>query len=453
MASAQALADALEKMENIATSMHNLLNAPNNRDTLGGGADGDARVTATLAALADNTALTTARQGLSAIAVQRDQATTITPMSAIYELTAAHNNATSGDLPNMRDYRIEDFKGDREKCKDMYYCLDWIQRALNICKRLNKNHVAALGFLRQHCIQDAGRTVANAITDSKDLTQTVVDLEINYSGLMHPDLAMEACKVMSRKEGEAIRTFGERVRFMAEMATRNRGGDTVEAAKQLATDNFMAAIRPSIKHDLRARLETRRRMGEARASFNSIVAEAHNLDETRMANDKIYRQRKNGGSSVRRINEDSNSDNSDDEDEDETINYVSGKKDPAWRPQRQQDKFLPKPQANKWKTHKNYNAQIKMLEQFEQFDDDGQFVNVMMIPAAERGGVRLNVKDLNIGPHECARCGLAGHRADGPDRAKCPLRMHIIRTEPCSACNKGGHEPSNCPRTVNLEKN
>ena len=55
----------------------------------------------------------------------------------------------------------------------------------------------------------------------------------------------------------------------------------------------------------------------------------------------------------------------------------------------------------------------------------------------------LNLTRLNVGPHECARCGLQGHYCSSK---ACPLGRKPIRPYPCTMCNKGGHEAKFCQR-------
>jgi hypothetical protein len=225
---------------------------------------------------------------------QADQAAAarlVTPMTTVYEETA---DMDIDQLPEMRTYRLEDFKGDREKCeKEAYTCLDWLTRVLTIAENNQLTHQAALRLIGQHAIQDAGRTVRNALRDGKGLLEVILELEVNYSGLRHPDLALEDCRRMVRREKETLRAFGERVRHLAEMATRNRPMPA-DAARELAKDSFMAALEPSVKLELKARMAARSRMGEPPPDFNTFMAEAHQIDDERTTSRAIHKSRKDG---------------------------------------------------------------------------------------------------------------------------------------------------------------
>ena len=418
-----------------------------------GGAD---KVQAMNNALGKIASITQAKEALMKQADEREEATKLTCMSDIYVET---NDHVETDLPLPRTYRLEDFKGDREKCaKEHYACIDWLSRAMTICKKNNLTHAAACEFIRNHCTQDAGRTCSNAITDKKTLTQLVVDLEVNYSGLKHPDIALEACKSLTRRDSEGIRQFGERVRHMAEMACRNKP-DASNAATDLGKDSFLGALKPSLKTELRAKLETRRRLGEGPPTFYDLIAEAHTLDETRTANEKVFRGRRDGASgSVRRVEEGdtpifySDPDDSGSNDEMSAVIQLVQRLQTSRKPN-SSDRSGPRKQRKQQFNTSSQAQNVLMLEQLEQFDDDGEYATILFTPVAERGGRRVRIKDLNVAVGECARCGIAGHRAFGPENAKCPLRMHILRAEPCGSCRKGGHDAAVCPRTQNLEKN
>ena len=410
--------------------------------------------------------ITAAKLALENQNKNRKDAIDITPITVIYEDSAGHNNPLQ---PDMKTYRLEDFKGDREKCgKDTYICLDWLTRALTIADDKKISHNLCKKFLQTHATHDAGRTVRNAIADNKTLTQLVLDLEINYAGLVHPDLALENCKSMTRNDQETMRTFGERIRLMAEMACRDKPqAHKKEQTLQLAKDAFMSALRPNIKQELKAKMESRRRAGESEADYNQIVSEVHTLDEARTAHDKIYRHRKDGNGGVRRVENDSDSD-SDEDEEDVFFDFEGNVRALTMK---EKKKFFKKPYDPKKKGYQNKGYQNKgyqayqgnqgrqnpyagrtlLAEQFEEFDEDGEYFTVRYVKAGEPA--RICTADLNVKPNECARCGIAGHRAHGPDANKCPLRMHVMQTEPCRACNKGGHEAKVCPRVANLEKN
>ena len=413
----------------------------------------------------------TARAVITDQANNRAEALKLTPMTIICAQDADHDQ---NEVPEMRMYRLEDFKGDREKCtKDSYVCLDWLNRVMRLGDTRNLTHNAITRLIQLHATHEAGRTVRNAVADGKTLTQIVVDLEVNYSGLMLPDLALEKCKSMQRRDSEHIRAFGERIRLMAEMATRNRP-NMQAASLELARDSFFVALRPSLKNELQAKLTDRRRQGEGDPSFTEIVNEAHGIDEIRSTSEKNFRARKNGnGGTVNRTALDdeafshnpewSNDDLDDDEDDDEDnlqealrlVNRFTSKKRGTGYTR---GNFRGRgrgttTQANTTGRSQTYTGRTLAANEFEELDDSGEFLTLHYVKTDAKGGQRLRVSDLNVLPHECARCGIAGHRTVGPDANKCPLRMYITQAEPCRACNKGGHDAKVCPRKPNLEKN
>lgn len=198
------------------------------------------------------------------------------------------------ELPHAREYRLEEFKGDREQClRNPWLCLDWVQRALDHVEHFKLTETTAIMFFRRHVTQDAGHTVRAAIEDRKSLRELVVALETNYGGLVHPDMALEKCRRANRQEKESIQAFGARIRNMAQMAMRDRPiaqrrADTLS----LARDSFMAALAPNLKNILRMKVDDRMRRGDAAPAFADLVDEAHNLELERIATKAVYETRR-----------------------------------------------------------------------------------------------------------------------------------------------------------------
>lgn len=449
------MSDSLLAMENLTAKLHAaFIKLPEDRENLFGG---KAIINELKLALQIAPgALEAARLDNEHAATNREHALKLVPVTEIYEQTPLH---TKDEAPDMRSYRIADFKGDRETCaKDTYACIDWLNRLMRMCDNKQLTHECCKSLIQTHATHEAGRTVRNAINDSKSLLELVIDLEVNYAGLMQPDLALETCRNITRNDGETLRALGERIRLVAEMATRARD-DPQKAALQLANDTFLAAIRPSLKVELRSKLDDRRRQGENAPDYTEMTGMAHTIDETRSANEKIFRNRKGNSGTLRYIPEDDeNMTTSSNEEDDgyyaenlnEAINLVKtfSKRGKPFR-----GNYRRQPS----RTRKPYKPENKgralLAQQFEEYDESGEFLTLHYIKTDEQGGRRLRIADLNVLPHECARCGIAGHRATGPDANKCPLRMYMTQPEPCRACNKGGHEAKVCPRTPNLEKN
>lgn len=56
--------------------------------------------------------------------------------------------------------------------------------------------------------------------------------------------------------------------------------------------------------------------------------------------------------------------------------------------------------------------------------------------------VVYNPKLFNVEPHECLKCGIAGHSIR--DGSKCYLHRYPLASEPCSKCKKGAHLAQTC---------
>lgn len=435
------LVTALEKISAVQDALATAVTAVPD-ETFGGPAN---KTGLTTAITAGKAAIKTTREKLAQAADRQKGAKEQTPLSTIH----TQDEHPAEDLPDTRRYKIEDFKGDRDTCaKDPYVCLDWIQRMLDLCQEFKLTEALSLKFIRKHAIHEAGRIVRQAVADKKTLKDVVLALEVNFGGLKHPDLALEECRRMMRREKETLLAFGTRVRCMADMATRMRT-EKEAAALVLAKDSFVAALPPPLKNLLRLKLEERRRQGEPEPEFQDIVAEAHSLEAERLATQKLYSVRQSqagAGGAIRQVAAT----------EEEIAWEAWGPEghvrrvsdwDQQQRKARTQQKTLT---VNRVEEEGSGWVEEEEMEELAFVDEDTQEATILLVPTNARRR-QINLKELNVGPSECAKCGLTGHRAFGGDK-RCVLRNEPLTDTACTKCGKGGHKEAKCLRTKDLLK-
>ena len=393
-------------------------------------------------------------------------------------------------LPHARDYRLEEFKGDRDQClKNPWLCLDWVQRALDHVEHFKLTETTAIMFFRRHVTQDAGHTVRAAIEDRKSLRELVVALETNYGGLVHPDMALENCRRANRREHETIQAFGARIRGMAQMAMRDRPiaqrrTDTLS----LARDSFMAALTPNLKNILRMKVDDRQRRGDPIPAFADLVDEAHNLELERVATKAVYETRREHSERVHLVQQADAWEHwadvplraAEPEIPDLTTLRVA-----EWERRRTAAAATstanaakaafpaaaggkPRPTATTApaaarrivggvETGDGYIEVGDISDEPSQiFIDDVSGTGGTVLFIGKDGEpprqMRLDWKSLGVTADECAKCGLEGHRAFGEENAKCPLRANRIERKACERCGKGGHLPEVCLRSLDFMK-
>ena len=429
---------------------------------------------------------------------------------------------TREELPDLRHYKLEDFRGEREKCeKNAFTCADWRRKLLHYASEQRLTEAATIKLMQRHTGQEAGRILAAAIEDGKGLQEIIFEFETNFCGLKHPDLAQEECRRMYRRDKETLLAFGNRVRYVAEMATRERP-DAREAAKALAEDSFMNSLHPSLKTALRSKMEERERAGEPKAPYTEIMNEAHRLEAERLASEQVFNNRRHLGQGAAGIGFVRYSDDEDDpgsghsgetkengwdviqelkaillarQGDDEIRRRIDRSRTdrprnpagrftkwdapPGARPREGTRQQGPPKGNNSWGARRvssgpaaRGGASSGKIMLHEAFPLDGDDWSLSDVPEGYEIGVTMyeegaeifmiqpdtgatspkkfiNFKTLNVGPTECAKCGMPGHRAYAND-GKCPLRSSDLQDQPCPSCKKGGHLAEECQNKLEI---
>jgi hypothetical protein len=347
-------------------------------------------------------------------------------------------------LPGHREYRIKDFTGEKAAKGDDQVsadeCLGWLKRFNRLAEQLDLSHEDALELLHRHVTGTAGAVLEDAQQDEPDLNAAYVALETAFAGLRHPDVAMEDCRKATRGDKEDLNRFGQRVRFLARMGTRDRAdraGADLEV-HNVAMTTFMAAMNTRTKEIMQERQDGRRKRGEPEPTYTALVREAADIEARREANQKIYKERHpHQTKMIRRLEcllAGTAEDDDAEDDEDQAVEHLV-ERVVAGVTRRVEKKKPP--------TESKVN--VRMASAAEAADDS---VNVLAV-----GQMRLSPAALGVERDECMRCGGKGHRAFGPDSAVCGLRHELITDTPCPKCKKGGHLEKHCQRVLDYPKN
>ena len=423
--------------------------------------------------------------------------------AAISTITDLPRFGERTDLPDLRNYRIDDFKGDREKCeKDPNICMDWLRKIVTHANELGFTEQATIRFMQRHATQEAGRVLAAAVEEGKALLDIFYEFETNWAGLKHPDVAQEECRRMVRRPRETILAFGSRVKLVAQMAKRQRL-EPKEAAEILAEDALLAALPPYLKIPLRTKFDERQRVGAPKPNFTELMHEAHRLEVEREATNQIYQSRKGltaQNANVRYLENNEEEWPESDEEGEGSHSYIreikekkqGDKAQPQWRskpaadrPRAATGRFLKyQPEGANWSPPTKWGSdrrkpgspeastiraikyegknesreeEINYLSHLEDGDyvlqegfPEGIVLRIMQPNKAEYTKKFISFTTLNVERDECAKCGLTGHHIG--DGNKCPLRESDLQEKPCAHCNKGGHLAKECLRRVDLFK-
>jgi hypothetical protein len=407
----------------------------------------------------------------------------LTPLTELYEA------GTVDDLPAPRDYKLKNFSGEpadggKGSTNMVSHTLAWLITLNEVVIERDLSPVGALKLLLRHTEDGAKIHVTARLKRTQNGTykDAVVILETEYAALIHPDRARSALPQVHREHGETMGKLGIRIRHLATMATRNEINDTVRERdlESLSVHTLMGTLPPKVKQPLQAVIDARALHGFEPFSFHELVRQAGEKETQLLTDHALYKQRT--GRDGHRIfraaaqDDDSASEDSNDDDDVEGIlqvqyNNSRGRRDQDSRDQRRRQDRRPRSSPNNTQGFNGYaptkshdtGAKPKPFK-VQQVSEDavstadavyaaeptydeetGELHGVMMVTNVHPG--RYNVQS-----GECIKCGVTGHRAFGPQAAKCLLRAHPLTEQPCSYCKKGGHRSQHCPR-MNVRKN
>jgi hypothetical protein len=428
--------------------------------------------------------------------IKKERASKLTPLTEIFTPPAAPVAA----LPGHKDYKLPDFNGqpptsEKQTAQNRTdHCLGWLARYMNLCKLQRFSWEVAFQCLERHCIDHAARVLKQSIRGvhlpELRVEAGIVALEKAFADLKHPDTAMDECRRAVRREGEDLMAMGYRIAHLARMATRDK--TTVEQAEKemdaLATATFMSMLHPRVQEQLFERITARRKLGQDDPTFQTLLFEANEIEEKRIAAHQVFKTKYHTAASllppktplhaINRAEEEepsyggtSEQDEGQYGEDEEQINLVNRRTEPerphyrpyyqrtpqgrtpfAGRPGRggargrdARGRFRASDQRVRRVEYEDEGEDDRPAESYDDGSEEGQILAISR--------ERVTPQMVGVNSDECLRCGLRGHRAFGPDAKACPLREEYLVSTPCSSCHRGGHLASRCPNKVEVPKN
>ena len=229
--------------------------------------------------------------------LQRRRATYRTALSRTYVPPPAEEAVNT--LPNTREYRLDDFKASRKDCeKNPYICLDWINRVFALGEEKRLSEAALIQLMSRHALNEPGQAMRELVQRGLSLRDVVIELELNFCDVKHPDTAQNELRVIGRRAGESIYAFGSRIRQLAKMATKDMPEPT-QKYEELCLRSFMHALPAEMARTLKARYAERHRLGEPAEDLARALEDAATIEKDIIANAALQNQKE--GLSVRQI--------------------------------------------------------------------------------------------------------------------------------------------------------
>ena len=411
-------------------------------------------------------------------------------------------------MPNFREYKIPEFSGsDEEKGIS---CLDWLTRVVEQAETSALTYLQTIQLMRRHSSGPAAKVIETAHRTHDNLEETIRNLEIRFAGLKAPEEARDMVNVMTRNADEPIAVFATRVRHMAFMATRaldNSVEKELELTKTNVMRCLRGHTKFTLQEREKTRKlqgETEFTISAFVAAIEDLETRSYAAKKQ-----KVQKVLKVAASDVSEVEVPEVEDDLDDdgvpffidsdsaEEEEVLVARVAPAPAPAARNPnasrgRAPTKSAKTSLANAWKKNrevmKNLTHQIDAVAAFVRTTPPAAAVlrspsphprQLRMAVTPERGRpqvqaqaqgqgrdagqtdgrkrfgsksrspgrrVQFDPQRYNVTPDQCAKCGIAGHRAFDETRIHCVYRNHPLPPGPCTACTVGGHTADMCWR-------
>ena len=192
------------------------------------------------------------------------------------QLPAADGGEAPDDLPELKSYKLEDFKGETGKTD----CLTWLSKLMEVAetKKLTPKQI------KQLIVRHSGGAVSQVLDALKrsnaQLEEVVRTLEVNYAGLQSTEAARAKVDSATRKPDETILVFGQRVRMLAFMASR-LSTEAVKQELELTKSAVTRCLTVSVKATLNERIKARRLQGAPEMQLMSYLSAIEDIEEMR----------------------------------------------------------------------------------------------------------------------------------------------------------------------------
>jgi hypothetical protein len=364
------------------------------------------------------------------------------------------------NLPGARDYKIDTFTG---AAGDKVDCLTFLRQ---ICDQATASGLSRLGTKRlisRHTTGEASQIVQFALKDNADLEEVCRRLETRFAGLVHPEVAMVKCQNATRQANETLTALGQRIRAMAQMATRDKPNAQQQLAEEVALAHrvFKGLLPPQVRQAMDAKENIRLQSGKPAWDYTAYVNMAADV-ETQVT---IYRQRPaaqqtgSAGGSQRAgttflVDPGVDTPVYDSIQESQALQEAQNNKQAAELPQTDLGMILRVVGDLKNSIH-GVRQEVQEVDRRARSRERRSAGRRGNTPSGDRKRSphpgsrgnslnRIHPADVNVRPDECMKCGIEGHLSR--DKDLCPLASFTLTDKPCPRCKKGGHVEKVCMR-------
>jgi hypothetical protein len=319
--------------------------------------------------------------------------------------------------------------------------INWLDRVMALARQHDLNYATSIELLKVCSSGGASLYIRQLQKSGSTLKDIVRALETRYGDLCTPEDAHIKCNTMPRKDGEYLTAFLDRLRSMAEIATRLVANEAEKnrQVEAIIVRNMPRVLPPSVRMDLENRMLNLSRSGLR--AMTSIEMEKECLDLERRRNERrnLDRGRHSGARAVQADNasEHSSSETDSDNGRDEYEVYANAVRSMEKRYQNKGrvpkfDKIFRRAQrrVDQWKARRPGQAN------YAQGPPD-------KLPDKPQKSFTQMLADAKVERGECLQCGQAGHNARSD---QCGLRGKPLVDRACAKCGKGLHNPDDCPR-------
>ena len=220
-----------------------------------------------------------ARQVLAASDVNKQREQSTRELTPITRVPVAPYGANA-NIAAIRMNNIPIFTG---KSTDTLSVTSWLGRILSTARVNNLSFNATINLLIQGSADNASEIIDQMREEDKTLAQIIQQLEMRYGDLCTPEEARVRCHNLSRKEGEGLSDFMDRLRSMARMACRMYENDAErrQQTEILIEGNIRRILPPTVRALLEERVVNRTRMGLPAFTAREIEKECLDLERRR----------------------------------------------------------------------------------------------------------------------------------------------------------------------------
>jgi hypothetical protein len=350
-------------------------------------------------------------------------------------ITQVPPNGAMNNINAIRVAQVGTFTGEPTNSSEV---IGWLDRARGAAVANDLSHAATIELLKVCSSGGASLYIRQLHSGGSTLEEIIRAFETRYGDLCPPEEAHIKCNTMPRRPNESLTAFIDRLRSMAEIATRMmplaQKNREIEA---IVVRNIPRVLPGSVKQMLHNKQETL--SNSALGPMDSREMEKSCLEwESQRQDRRAADQPRGARAQAVQVAESSTDDTSSSEepdDEHEVYANAIQQMEKRYRKmgkQPQMDKVLRRADryVAKWKNNRPTHANYAQGPPNKLSDKPGKNFAQML-------------QDAKVNKGECLQCGQPGHNARSD---ACGLRGKPLVDRACAVCGKGLHNPDDCPR-------